>query len=106
VFVKNQAYVEAGKPDQYDFYFTDLMNHAIRALTPEGAVTTFAGRGSSSLNANPYGYVNGDLREEARFDRPSGIAYNEQEGAFYIGDRENRRIRKIALEEMDENNQD
>ncbi|WP_343320891.1 IPT/TIG domain-containing protein [Sphingobacterium multivorum] len=106
VFVKNQAYVEAGKPDQYDFYFTDLMNHAIRVLTPEGAVTTFAGRGSSSLNSNPYGYVNGDLREEARFDRPSGIAYNEKEGAFYIGDRENRRIRKIALEEMDENNQD
>jgi hypothetical protein len=49
--------------------------------------------------------VNGDLRDDARFDRPSGIAYNEQEGAFYIGDRENRRIRKIALEEMDESNQ-
>lgn len=106
VFVKNQAYVDAGKPDVYDFYFTDMMNHAIRVLTPEGAVTTFAGRGSSSLNSNPYGYVNGDLREEARFDRPSGIAYNEKEGAFYIGDRENRRIRKIALEEMDENDQD
>ncbi|CAM3814975.1 IPT/TIG domain-containing protein [Sphingobacterium prati] len=106
VFVKNQAYVEAGKPDVYDFYFTDLMNHAIRVLTPEGAVTTFAGRGSSSLNTNPYGYVNGDLRQEARFDRPSGIAYNEKEQAFYIGDRENRRIRKIALEEIDENDQD
>ncbi|PUV23022.1 hypothetical protein DCO56_19090 [Sphingobacterium athyrii] len=106
VFVKNQAYVEAGKPDIYDFYFTDLMNHAIRMLTPEGAVTTFAGRGSSSLNTNPYGYVNGDLRADARFDRPSGIAYNEKEQAFYIGDRENRRIRKIALEEMDENDQD
>jgi len=106
VFVKNQKYVEAGKPDLYDFYFTDMMNHTIRILTPEGAVTTFAGRGSSSLNNNPYGYVNGDLREEARFDRPSGIAYDEKEGAFYIGDQANRRIRKIALEEMDENNQD
>lgn len=106
VFVKNQAYVEAGKSELYDFYFTDLANHAIRKLTAEGAVTTFAGRGSSSLNSNPYGYVNGDLREEARFDRPSGIAYNEKEQAFYIGDRENRRFRKIALEEMDENDQD
>ncbi|MDF2476690.1 MAG: hypothetical protein K0S24_2173 [Sphingobacterium sp.] len=106
VFVKNQAYVEAGKPDVYDFYFTDLLNHAVRMLTPEGAVTTFAGRGSSSLNTNPYGYVNGDLRADARFDRPSGIAYNEKEQAFYIGDRENRRIRKIALEEMDDNDQD
>ncbi len=102
VFVKNTEYEEAGKTDVYDFYFTDQMNHAIRKLTPEGSVTTFAGRGSSSLNGNPYGYVDGDLREEARFDRPSGIAYNEQEGAFYIGDQENRRIRKIALEEMNQ----
>ena len=105
VFVKNQAYVDAGKNDAYDFYFTDQMNHAIRILTPEASVTTFAGRGSSSLNSNPYGYVNGDLRLEARFDRPSGIAYNEAEGAFYIGDQANRRIRKIALEEMYQSSQ-
>lgn len=102
VFVKNPEYEAAGKTDIYDFYFTDQMNHAIRKLTPEGSVTTFAGRGSSSLNPNPWGYVNGDLREEARFDRPSGIAYNEAEKAFYIGDQANRRIRKIALEEMEE----
>lgn len=102
VFVKNPDYVAEGKKDEYDFYFTDQHNHAIRTLSPEGSVTTFAGRGSSSLNNDPYGYVNGDLREEARFDRPSGIAYNEEEGAFYIGDQMNRRIRKIALEEMDD----
>lgn len=102
VFVKNPDYVEAGRPDEYDFYFTDRDNHCIRKLTPEGAVTTFAGRGSSSINPNPYGYVDGDLREEARFNCPSGIEYNEKESAFYIGDRENRRIRKIALEEVDE----
>jgi len=103
VFVKNPDYVAAGKPDEYDFYFTDQHNHAIRTLTPEGNVTTFAGRGSSSINSDPWGYVDGDLREEARFDRPSGIAYSEEEGAFYIGDQMNRRIRKIALEETDEN---
>lgn len=101
VFVKNSNYTTLGKKDEYDFYFTDQLNHAIRKLTPEGSVTTFAGRGSSSLNNNPYGYVNGDLRAEARFDRPSGLAYNEEEGAFYIGDQENRRIRKIALEDGD-----
>ncbi|MBD0825172.1 IPT/TIG domain-containing protein [Aestuariibaculum marinum] len=102
VFVKNNDYVEAGKPDEYDFYFTEQFNHDIRKLTPEGSVTTFAGRGSSSINPDPYGYVNGDLREEARFDRPSGLAYNEEEGAFYIGDQMNHRIRKIALEEKEE----
>lgn len=103
VFVKNPQYVAEGKADQYDFYFTEVDNHDIRILTPAGSVTTFAGRGSSSINPNPWGYVDGDLRLEARFDRPSGIAYNEAEGAFYIGDKANHRIRKIALEEMDEN---
>lgn len=102
VFVKNEDYVEAGKPDEYDFYFTDQRNHAVRTLTPEGSVTTFAGRGSSSINPDPWGYVNGDLREEARFDRPSGIEYNEEEKAFYIGDQANHRIRKIALEAAEE----
>ncbi|MCY4780108.1 IPT/TIG domain-containing protein [Sphingobacterium sp. UT-1RO-CII-1] len=102
VFVKNSKYVADGQSDQYDFYFTDQHNHAIRILTPHGSVTTFAGRGSSSINNDPYGYVDGDLRNEARFDRPSGIAYSEEEGAFYIGDQMNRRIRKIALEEMDD----
>lgn len=106
VFVKNPDYVAAGKTDEYDFYFTDQHNHAIRTLTPEGSVTTFAGRGSSSINNDPWGYVDGDLRQEARFDRPSGLAYNEEEGAFYVGDQMNRRIRKIALEEMDETEED
>ncbi|WP_200976639.1 IPT/TIG domain-containing protein [Echinicola sp. 20G] len=102
VFVKNETYLDEDKPDQYDFYFTDQHNHAIRKLTPEGSVTTFAGRGSSSINPDPWGYVDGDLREEARFDRPSGIAYSEEDKAFYIGDQMNHRIRKIALEELDE----
>ncbi|RXG25900.1 IPT/TIG domain-containing protein [Leeuwenhoekiella marinoflava] len=102
VFVKNEDYVEAGKADEYDFYFTEQYNHDIRILTPEGSVTTFAGRGSSSINPDPWGYVNGDLREEARFDQPTGIAYEEEEGAFYIGDKSNHRFRKIALETKDE----
>lgn len=97
VFVKNEAY--AGNEDEYDFYFAEQYNHDIRTLTPEGKVTTFAGRGSSSINSNPYGYIDGDLRLSARFDRPTGIAYNESEKAFYVLDQMNRRIRKIALEE-------
>jgi hypothetical protein len=100
VFVKNPEY--AGKNDEYDFYFTDCENHCIRILSPDGLVSTFAGRGSSSLNADPYGYVEGDLRLEARFNQPTGLAYDETTNTFYVGDRDNRRIRKIAMEEMDE----
>ncbi|MDR0560175.1 MAG: IPT/TIG domain-containing protein [Prevotellaceae bacterium] len=97
VFVKNPDY--AGKIDEYDFYFTERDNHDIRILTPVGKVTTFAGRGSSSINTNPYGLVNGDLREEARFDQPTGLAYDEADNAFYICDVANRCMRKIAMEE-------
>lgn len=100
VFVKNEEYVAGGKTDMYDFYFTEQHNHCVRKLTPEGSVTTFAGRGSSSINSNPWGYVDGDLRLEARFDQPTGIAYSEEERAFYIGDKSNHRIRKIALESL------
>lgn len=90
------------KGDKYDFYFTDKMNHCIRILTPDGQVTTFAGRGSSALNGDPWGYVNGALRSEARFDRPCALAYDEDTKTFYVGDTSNHRIRKIAMEEGDE----
>lgn len=87
------------KGDKYDFYFTDKMNHCIRILTPDGKVTTFAGRGSSALNPDPWGIVNGGLRSEARFDRPCALAYDEETKSFYVGDTSNHCIRKIAMEE-------
>src|SRR5699024_4394584 len=96
VFVKNPDY--AGQKNQYDFYFTEQYNHDIRILSPDGKVTTFAGRGSSSIDSNPYGYIDGDLRTEARFDQPRGIAYDARNKVFYVGDCENHRIRKIAME--------
>lgn len=97
IFVKNKTYVEEGKEDVYDFYFCDRHNHCIRILTPEGSVTTFAGRGSLGTS----GYSNGGLRAEARFNQPCSIAYDEESETFYIGDVENHRIRKIALEDAD-----
>lgn len=94
VFVKNPAYEEQGG-DQYDFYFCDRNNHAIRILTPQGRVSTYAGRGNNGTS----GYANGDLRTEARFNQPQAIVYDEVRKCFYIGDTGNKVIRKIALEE-------
>lgn len=94
VFVKNPEYT--GEEDEYDFYFTDDYNHCVRVLTPTGRVYTFAGRGNGSTVG---GYADGALRTEARFNRPWAIAYDEKRNCFYVGDRNNRVIRKIALEE-------
>lgn len=96
VFVKNKEY--AGRDDEYDFYFCDSQNHCIRILSPDGIVSTFAGRGSKSM-AGVHGYVDGDLREDARFNTPYGIAYDEVRQTFYVADRGNNRIRKIAYED-------
>jgi hypothetical protein len=106
VFVKNPDYVADGRSDVYDFYFTDNQNHAIRKLTPEGVVSTFAGRGRSGQAAdnNFWGTEDGDLREVARFRDPTGIAYDEEKNIFYILDTVGRKIRTISMEgeaEMD-----
>ncbi|WP_270087972.1 IPT/TIG domain-containing protein [Sphingobacterium sp. SYP-B4668] len=97
VFVKNPDYEQNGG-DQYDFYFCDKENHAIRRMTPQGRISTFAGRGNNGTS----GYADGDLRTEARFKQPQAIAYDEAKECFYIGDTGNWIIRKIAKEEEEE----
>ncbi len=92
-FAKNPEY--AGQADEYDFYFCDKNNHAVRKLTPLGRVSTFAGRG----NNGDKGYSDGDLRTEARFNSPEGIIYDEERQCFFVGDSGNYLLRKIANEE-------
>lgn len=75
-----------------NFYICDQSNCLIRKIEPSGQVTTFAGR------HREYGWADGDLRKEARFDRPHGIAYNKKTGEFYIADKNNKRIRIITKE--------
>lgn len=99
VFVKNEEYEKQGRSDIYDFYVCDRNNHCIRKVTPEGMVTTYAGRGSEGLDSKPEGYIDGDLRKETRFNEPCGIAYDESTKTFYIADFKNHRIRSIVVEE-------
>jgi len=102
VFVKNEDYVAAGRKDIYDLYFTDKDSHSVRILTPNGVVSTFAGRGSPYLNNSASGFVDGEIRNEARFDNPSGIEYDESTKTFYVSDMGNRRLRTIAMEELED----
>lgn len=74
-----------------NFYVCDRNNHCIRKITPDGVVSTFAGRPNSK------GYADGPLRD-AQFNEPCGIAYDKDDGTFYIADRSNHRIRMIKTE--------
>lgn len=110
-FVKNEQYEAAGKDDIYDFYFCDSENDAIRLLTPEGIVKTYAG-GSAATHADGYTYgnENGELRDFARFHRPTGLVNDVHRDAitgqntliFYILDTNNYCIRTITMEENSE----
>ncbi len=71
-----------------NLYVTDVNNHAIRRVTPQGVVTTIAGFGQS-------GFANGQAQQEALFNAPSGIAYYD--GSLYVSDFNNHAIRRINL---------
>ncbi|MDR1155023.1 MAG: IPT/TIG domain-containing protein [Bacteroidales bacterium] len=98
VFVKNPEYVAEGKADVYDYYVCDHNTNSIRKVTPEGLVSTFAGRGSVGTDGRVWGWIDGEARDIARFREPCGIAYDEETGIFYVADRNNKRIRTISVE--------
>lgn len=98
VFVKNKDYEAAGREDIYDFYVTDADNHSIRCITPDGRVTTYAGKGSPFVDGNKAGDIDGELRTEARFNNPCGIAYDERTETFYVSEKGNYKIRTISVQ--------
>lgn len=100
VFVYNEEYAASGAaPEEcYDYYIAGSTNHCIHKVTPVGAVSTYAGRGSVSTTGNVAGYIDGDLRNEAQFNWPEGITYIEARKTFYISDAGNHRIRTITIQ--------
>jgi serine/threonine protein kinase/sugar lactone lactonase YvrE len=69
-----------------NIYVADTVNHVIRCIDPDGAVTTVAGSGHK-------GFVDGPA-ELARFNRPYDIAV-APDGAIYIADEANNRVRLV-----------
>src|SRR5262245_54308832 len=69
-------------------YVTDSQNQTIRAITPAGVVTTFAGDPGSFGQANGTG-------NDARFGSPQAAAVDSV-GNVYIADTFNHTIRKIT----------
>lgn len=67
-------------------YVSDTGNHYIRRISPEGQVSTLAGRGA-------FGFHDG-IGKLAKFSSPLGIAVDSQ-GNVFVADRGNARIRRI-----------
>lgn len=71
-------------------YVADSGNQTIRRISPDGRVSTFAGK------AGERGTVDGQGRA-ARLDRPTSIAIDSS-GTLYVANGEDNRIRKISPE--------
>lgn len=69
-------------------YVADMRNNTIRKVTPDGVVTTLAGR------AGQAGSIDG-TGSDARFDAPRGVAV-DRNGNLYVACYESNNIRKIT----------
>ena len=72
-----------------NLYVTDAGNNTIRKITPQGEVTTLAGR------AGEAGSRDDGAATRSLFSRPAGVAVDDL-GNVYVADRENKTIRKIV----------
>ncbi|MBP1221895.1 T9SS type A sorting domain-containing protein [Flavobacterium sp. 1355] len=71
-----------------NLFVADMYNDRIRKITPDGAVTSFAGFGSPSSD---------DLGAKAGFYDPHGL-HVHSDGNIYVADASNNKIRKISPE--------
>lgn len=69
----------------------DRNNHCIRMIRPDGFTSTVAGV------AGTKGYMNGDPAISL-FADPYGVCVSPADGAIYVADSDNYRIRKIVIE--------
>jgi len=72
-----------------NLYVADTLNNVIRKISPQGFVTTYAGKTTGEA-----GYRDGSL-SEAVFNEPAALAMDSQEN-LYIADSGNQLIRRIA----------
>lgn len=73
-----------------NLYVADTLNHTIRKISSDGAVTTLAGAAGESGSADGNG-------ANARFSGPQGLAMRPGESALYVADTNNHTVRQIVV---------
>jgi len=71
-----------------NLYIADTGNNRIRRVSPDGTMTTFAGRGLAGFSGD------GGPVTNATFNEPAGLALDAA-GNLYIVDRSNSRVRRV-----------
>jgi uncharacterized protein (TIGR03437 family) len=72
-----------------DLFIADTLNHRIRKVTPDGAISTVAGTGTAGFSGD------GGPAPAALLSGPAGIAVDDG-GDIYIADTGNNRIRQVT----------
>ncbi|MGC4068868.1 MAG: RHS repeat-associated core domain-containing protein [Polyangiaceae bacterium] len=70
-------------------YLSDREGHRIRAVLPDGSITTLAGRGTAGFSGD------GGAALEAELSSPRGLALGP-DGSLYVVDQGNNRIRRVT----------
>jgi sugar lactone lactonase YvrE len=82
--------VDLAFADDGTLYFTDVYNHCVRAIDPEGNISTVVGQcGTAGTEGD------GGPATEAFLKRPYGLEWVD--GTLYIADTGNQRIRAVRL---------
>ncbi len=76
-----------------DIFIADFHNNSIRCITPDGTVSVIAG----TLSTGGGSAIDG-VGTVARFNGPSAIAVTPDGQVVYVGDANNNKIRRIALQ--------
>jgi uncharacterized protein (TIGR03437 family) len=77
-------------------YITDTQNSRVRRVSPNGVITTIAGSGARCPGDPCYSGDNGPA-VSAQLSLTSASATPGNDGAIYIGDTGNNRVRKVLL---------